>query len=152
MIVLLAIGLAANDAAFLSLFHDRLTQHRRAVERASTRLAVRERPGHRVHGRRPRLSMTNGDLNHQNLTIYEGDATAAPCDHGLETGDHTVTIEYQTTKQGKHAYDFLADDLYPRAGSCGRPVPGARRDGFRRARASPRALWPHPDRPERRRI
>lgn len=51
---------------------------------------------------------TNGNLNKNNSTYTEGDAVV----HrlwltGLTPGTHTVQITYQTTKGGKHAYDYL---------------------------------------------
>ena len=51
---------------------------------------------------------TNGDLQKNNSTYTEGDAVV----HrlwltGLTPGTHTVEITYQTTKGGKHAYDYL---------------------------------------------
>ncbi|MGB9668883.1 MAG: hypothetical protein ACPL0B_00725, partial [Anaerolineales bacterium] len=51
---------------------------------------------------------TNGNLNKNNSTYTEGDAVV----HrlwltGLTAGTHTVEITYQTTKGGKHAYDYL---------------------------------------------
>ena len=56
---------------------------------------------------------TNGDLNHTNSAIFEGDATVQRLFiEQLTNGSHTVVIEYQTTKGGKHAYDFIADDLF----------------------------------------
>ncbi|HEX7042900.1 MAG TPA: hypothetical protein VF189_06630, partial [Patescibacteria group bacterium] len=52
---------------------------------------------------------TNGDLNSSNSKYYEGDATPQRLAiKDLTTGDHTVTIQYDTTKGGKHAYDFIA--------------------------------------------
>src|SRR5262245_35705387 len=56
---------------------------------------------------------TNGGLNHSNSTIFEGDATVQRLMiTSVTNGTHTVVIEYQTTKGGKHAYDFIADDLF----------------------------------------
>ncbi len=50
----------------------------------------------------------NGALNQNNSTYTEGDAVV----HrllltGLTPGTHTLEIAYQTTKGGKHAYDYL---------------------------------------------
>lgn len=51
----------------------------------------------------------NGNLNGNNSTYQEGDATVQRLAlNGFAPGtSHTVTIQYGTTKQGKHAYDFL---------------------------------------------
>ena len=54
---------------------------------------------------------TNGDLNGSNSTYTEEDSTVQRLVlSGLSNGAHTVVIEYQTTKGGKHAYDFLTND------------------------------------------
>lgn len=56
---------------------------------------------------------TNGNLQPNNSLYREGEATVQRLAlKDLTTGDHTVTIEYQTTKGGKHAYDFETDDTY----------------------------------------
>jgi len=53
-------------------------------------------------------SWTNGNMNTNNSTIFEEDSTVQRLlMSGLTNGTHTVTLEYQTTKGGKHAYDFL---------------------------------------------
>jgi len=53
---------------------------------------------------------TNGNMNAQNSTIFEEDSTVQRLVmSGLTNGTHIVTLEYQTTKGGKHAYDFLTD-------------------------------------------
>ncbi|MHB9093001.1 MAG: hypothetical protein ACYC7H_16450, partial [Chloroflexota bacterium] len=51
----------------------------------------------------------NGNLNANNSTYYEGDATVQRLWlTGMVPGSqHTVTVKYGTTKGGKHAYDFL---------------------------------------------
>jgi hypothetical protein len=54
---------------------------------------------------------TNGDLNGSNSTYTEEDSTVQRLViSGLSNGAHTVVVEYQTTKGGKHAYDFLTND------------------------------------------
>ena len=52
---------------------------------------------------------TNGNLQSNNSTIFEGDATVQRLWlTGLTPGStHTITLKYGTTKQGKHAYDYL---------------------------------------------
>ena len=53
---------------------------------------------------------TNGNLNASNSVYQEEDATVQRLLlTGLANGSHVVTIEYDTTKGGKHAYDFLTD-------------------------------------------
>jgi hypothetical protein len=53
---------------------------------------------------------TNGNLNGSNSVYQEEDATVQRLLlTGLANGSHVVTIEYDTTKGGKHAYDFLTD-------------------------------------------
>jgi len=55
-------------------------------------------------------SWTNGNMNSNNSTILEEDSTVQRLVmSGLVDGMHVVTLEYQTTKGGKHAYDFLTD-------------------------------------------
>ena len=51
----------------------------------------------------------NGALNASNSTYQEGDSTVQRLSlDGFAPGSsHTVTVQYGTTKQGKHAYDFL---------------------------------------------
>jgi hypothetical protein len=51
----------------------------------------------------------NGAINGNNSVYQEGDATVQRLSlDGFAPGStHTVTIQYGTTKQGKHAYDFL---------------------------------------------
>lgn len=51
----------------------------------------------------------NGNLNGTNSTYMEGDATVQRLWlNGFEPGsDHTITLQYGTTKGGSHAYDFL---------------------------------------------
>ena len=50
----------------------------------------------------------NGDLNRNNSAYMEGDATVQRLWlTGLTAGSHTVTFDYQTSKGGHHAYDFL---------------------------------------------
>ncbi len=51
----------------------------------------------------------NGAINGNNSVYQEGDSTVQRLSiEGFEPGtEHTVTIQYGTTKQGKHAYDFL---------------------------------------------
>jgi hypothetical protein len=56
---------------------------------------------------------TNGNLNSNNSTYQEDDATVQRLlISGLAQGSHTVVLQYGTTKGGKHAYDFLTDDTY----------------------------------------
>ncbi|MEK6720765.1 MAG: hypothetical protein AABZ33_08870, partial [Chloroflexota bacterium] len=52
---------------------------------------------------------TQGNLNANNSTYAEGDATVQRLWlDGLAPGsEHTVTLKYGTTKGGKHAYDYL---------------------------------------------
>ncbi len=53
---------------------------------------------------------TNGNMNTNNSTISEEDSTVQRLVlDGLTNGSHVVTLEYQTTKGGKNAYDFLTD-------------------------------------------
>src|SRR6185369_9549076 len=50
----------------------------------------------------------NGDLNKNNSTFTEGDSTPQRVLlTGMTTGQHTITFQYDTTKGGAHAYDFL---------------------------------------------
>jgi hypothetical protein len=51
----------------------------------------------------------NGAINSSNSSYTEGDATLQRLvlDGFAPGSNHTVTIQYGTTKQGKHAYDFL---------------------------------------------
>lgn len=71
---------------------------------------------------------TNGDLNGSNSAYYEEDSTVQRLAiDGLANGTHTVTIEYQTTKGGKHAYDFLtnynaSESWVTQAALCASPV------------------------------
>ena len=56
---------------------------------------------------------TNGNLQSNNSTYYEGDATVQRLLlEDITPGTHTVTFQYDTTKNGKHAYDFLTDDNF----------------------------------------
>jgi hypothetical protein len=52
---------------------------------------------------------TNGNLQAQNSTYFEGDATVQRAWlTDLAAGSvHTLTLKYGTTKGGKHAYDYL---------------------------------------------
>ena len=52
---------------------------------------------------------TNGNLQSNNSTYHEGDSTVQRVWlDGLTPGStHTLTLKYGTTKQGKHAYDYL---------------------------------------------
>src|SRR4029079_12788715 len=52
---------------------------------------------------------TNGNLQSNNSTYFEGDATPQRLWlDGLTPGEtDTITFDYGTTKQGKHAYDYL---------------------------------------------
>lgn len=52
---------------------------------------------------------TNGDLNASNSAYVEGDSTIQFVEFsGLSPNSaHTVTLQYGSTKSGKHAYDFL---------------------------------------------
>jgi Proton-conducting membrane transporter len=50
----------------------------------------------------------NGDLNPQNSFYREGDSVPFRATlSGLSDGTHTFVIQYDTTKSGKHAYDYL---------------------------------------------
>ena len=53
----------------------------------------------------------NGNLNSNNSTYHEGEATVQRLWlRGYEPGStHTVTLQYGTTKGGHHAYDFLTN-------------------------------------------
>src|SRR5258706_1078048 len=63
------------------------------------------------NGNGPTCNWTNGDLNGNNSTYTEEDPTVQRLViSGLANGSHDVVIEYQTTKGGKHAYDFLTND------------------------------------------
>ena len=56
----------------------------------------------------PGCRWTNGNLQRNNSTYSEGDATVQRLWlTDLAPGSHTVTLKYGTTKGGKHAYDFL---------------------------------------------
>jgi hypothetical protein len=65
-------------------------------------------------GKDPGCHWINGNLNHNNSSYPENTATVqrlwltdlAP------DSDHTITIDYGTTKAGKHAYDFLTTWSY----------------------------------------
>lgn len=51
---------------------------------------------------------TNGNLQKNNSTYTEGDAVVHRLHlTGLTPGTHTVQLTWQTTKGGKHAYDYL---------------------------------------------
>jgi hypothetical protein len=55
----------------------------------------------------------NGDLNHNNSKYIEGDATVQRALIITTPGQpHSVTFQYDTTKSGAHAYDFLVDDRF----------------------------------------
>ncbi len=55
----------------------------------------------------------NGNLQSNNSAYYEGDATPQRLYlTGLVNGTHTVVIKYGTTKGGKHAYDYVTDDVF----------------------------------------
>jgi uncharacterized repeat protein (TIGR01451 family) len=59
----------------------------------------------------------NGNLNPQNSTYREGDSVPFRAIlTGLPSGEHTLVIQYDTTQNGKHAYDYLT--------SFSRTVPG----------------------------
>ena len=50
----------------------------------------------------------NGDLNSNNSFYREGDTVPFRVSlTGLTAGDHTLVIQFDTTKNGKHAYDYL---------------------------------------------
>lgn len=60
----------------------------------------------------------NGNLNETKSHYAEDDVVPfRAVFSGLDAGTHTVTIRYATTKDGKHAYDYLA--------SYGKTEPGA---------------------------
>ncbi|TKJ30526.1 MAG: hypothetical protein CEE40_04825 [Chloroflexi bacterium B3_Chlor] len=51
---------------------------------------------------------TNGAIQPNNSTYTEGDAVVHRLHlDGLDPGTHTITVEWQTTKAGKHAFDYL---------------------------------------------
>src|SRR5262245_21594153 len=53
-------------------------------------------------------SWQNGNLNESNSVYKEGDSVAYRMKFsGLALGAHSVTIEWDTTKSGKHAIDYL---------------------------------------------
>ena len=57
----------------------------------------------------------NGNLQSNNSTLFEGDATVQRVFLTDIRGnfDHTIIFRYGTTRgTGKHAYDFLTDDTY----------------------------------------
>ncbi|MBI2689358.1 MAG: hypothetical protein HYX27_23885 [Acidobacteria bacterium] len=57
----------------------------------------------------------NGNLNPNNSGYHEGDATvqrAFLTDVTGGTDVHTITFQYDTTKNGSHAYDFLTDPRF----------------------------------------
>ncbi|MBK9711345.1 MAG: DUF11 domain-containing protein [Kouleothrix sp.] len=52
----------------------------------------------------------NGNLQGNNSRYFEGDATVQRLWlTGLTNGAHSVTLQYGTTKGGKHAYDYLTN-------------------------------------------
>lgn len=56
---------------------------------------------------------TNGNLQSNNSTYHEGDSTVQRVLlKDLKNGSHTVGFRYNTTKNGKHAYDYLTDDKF----------------------------------------
>ena len=58
-------------------------------------------------------SWTGGALNKNNSTYTEGDANVHRLYlDGLSPGNHVLVIEWQTTKGGKHAFDYLATWSY----------------------------------------
>ena len=60
-------------------------------------------------GAGPTCNWINGDLNHHNSTYVEGNTVPQRVGlSGLVPGStHTLTLQYNTTKNGLHAYDFL---------------------------------------------
>ncbi len=55
-------------------------------------------------------SWINGDLNGQNSTYYEGDATTQVVGlSGLAAGTYTLNLSYASTVKSQHAYDFLTN-------------------------------------------
>ena len=54
---------------------------------------------------------TNGNLQSNNSTYFEGDATVQRLwlDSFLPGSVHSITLEYGTTKAGKHTYDYLTN-------------------------------------------
>lgn len=51
---------------------------------------------------------TNGAINASNSTYFEGDVVPQRLVlKGLSKGEHTLTLKWQTTKNGKRAYDYL---------------------------------------------
>src|SRR5260370_15759460 len=62
-------------------------------------------------GNGPTCTWTNGNLTDNNSTYREGDASVQWLGlTGLAVGtSHTVTVEYGSTKNGLHAYDFLTN-------------------------------------------
>ncbi|GAB4470679.1 MAG: hypothetical protein Kow0088_03780 [Anaerolineales bacterium] len=51
---------------------------------------------------------TNGAIQANNSTYFEGDVVPQRLViTGLSEGEHTLTLKWQTTKDGKHAYDYL---------------------------------------------
>src|SRR3954447_4602054 len=53
-------------------------------------------------------SWQNGDLNQSNSFYREGDSVPFRAVlSNLAVGDHSLVIQYDTTKSGKHAYDYL---------------------------------------------
>jgi uncharacterized repeat protein (TIGR01451 family) len=73
----------------------------------------------------------NGDLNPEHSFYREGDSVPFRAIlGGLSAGSHTLVIQYDTTKSGKHAYDYLtsydrtvagADPCFGIAGCSGAP-------------------------------
>lgn len=64
-------------------------------------------------GTGPTCNWTNGNLNASNSVYTEGDATVQRLAiNDLTPGTHTVTIQYDSLKGGKHAYDFITDDKF----------------------------------------
>jgi hypothetical protein len=56
---------------------------------------------------------TNGNIQSNNSAYFEGEATVQRVLlEDITAGSHTITFQYNTTKGGKHAYDFLTDDNF----------------------------------------
>jgi hypothetical protein len=68
----------------------------------------------------PSGSWVNGDLNASKASLLEGaDVPYQVLFSGLSAGSHTLTIQWQTTKGGLHALDYLTTYTYNTSGPPG---------------------------------
>lgn len=85
----------------------------------------------------------NGNLNGNNSTYQEGESTVQRLwlEGFAPNSSHTVTLQYGTTKQGKHAYDFLTTWSH----SENWITPADRCDGITGCTSAPDSSFPIPN-------